>query len=425
LRDNVLFAKQNVLRDPPFSQLDLISCRNLLIYLDRTVQRKVLETFHFALQPSGYLFLGSSESAEIANDLFTAVDKKNRIFKVNSFGTRPRPALPLLSFSASAIRGAATVDATVLHPKGYFSSLHERVSKRAGLPSLIVDKAYKILHSSEEVGRYLSHVGGEPSQNLLTLINPQLRLELRSALSEAQANGTAAETSQIRFSYSNTLCYVSMSVQPYRDFDAPVDVLLVSFDERQNLRAGGQRLLTSGENVAVTLSQNEVLQLKEQLQSTIEHANVSTEELKASNEELQALNEELLSAAEELETGKEELQSVNEELSTVNEELRTKVQETAKAIDDLENLIVSTGIATIFVDRAMRIKRFTAPAVELFNLIDSDIGRPLFDLTHRLNYPQLAADAIATFETLKIIEREVRCTVNSGHSFLKPPVVVC
>jgi two-component system CheB/CheR fusion protein len=416
LREKVLYAKHNVLRDPPFSQLDLVSCRNLLIYLDRSVQREVLETFHFALQPAGYLFLGTSESAEIASDLFTPIDKKNRIFKVNELGTRRRPIPQLLSFNAVAPVVNSRNESSKVTQSNSFGILHQRILEHHAPPSLIVDQDAKILHTSADVGRYLTHVAGEPSQNLLTLINPQLRLELRAALFQAHKHGGVVEVEAIRFSYNEAWSFVSMSVRPFQDVEAGIDATLVMFEERAELVPVTVRLEPALDSTTVTRLESELHQTKEQLQSTIEHANVSTEELKASNEELQAINEELWSTTEELETSKEELQSVNEELSTVNAELHLKVDETTKAVDDLGNLIASTGIATVFVDRAMRIKRYTAPAVGLFNLINSDIGRPLLDITHRLDYPQLASDATASFETLKVIEREV--SAEDGRWFL-------
>ncbi|KQR77240.1 hypothetical protein ASG35_11645 [Burkholderia sp. Leaf177] len=407
LREKILFAKHNVLRDPPFSQIDLVSCRNLLIYLDRSVQREVLETFHFALRPNGYLFLGSSESAEIANDLFTPIDKKHRIFKAKALAIRQRPTPRLRSFGPFAFENNATLPNVPSASSDPFSAIHLRVIGEHAAPSLLVDRDAKILHTSEAVGRFLSHVAGEPTQNALILINPQLRLELRTALFQAQQEGKTVTTPQVRFSYREEWTFVTMSARPYRDTKSALDVILVSFDEQTEPKFEELSVLSATENATVSNLESELQQARDQLQSTLEHANVSTEELKASNEELQAINEELWSATEELETSKEELQSVNEELLTVNGELQAKVVETAKAVDDLGNLIASSGVATIFVDRSMRIKRFTAPAVGLFNLIDSDIGRPLLDLTHRLNYPELATDAAAAFETLMVIEREV------------------
>ncbi len=211
-----------------------------------------------------------------------------------------------------------------------------------------------------------------------------------------------------------------MKVHPYHDQASGVDILLISFSELEDLArhegSATDESSSAAHDPVMAQLEAELHLAKENLQSSIEQSNVSTEELKASNEELQAIVEELRSATEELETSKEELHSVNEELVTVNVELESKVEETAKANDDLENLIASTDIATVFVDRAMRIKRYTAPAVGLFNLIKSDVGRPLLDLTHRVKYPELANDAAAVFGTLQMIEREVE--TGDGHWFL-------
>ena len=202
-------------------------------------------------------------------------------------------------------------------------------------------------------------------------------------------------------------------MRPYRRSEDSHGFVLVLFDEVEGAtRAGRDAAVEQHRRQDSLLVQleDELHRTKEQLRSTVEQSEASTEELKASNEELQAINEELRSATEELETSKEELQSVNEELFTVNAELQAKIEETGKANDDLQNLIASTGIATVFVDRAMRIKRYTPAATGLFNVIPSDIGRPLHDITHRLDYPQLASDTSAAFESLQLIEREIRGT---------------
>jgi two-component system CheB/CheR fusion protein len=410
LREKVLFATHNVLRDPPFSRLDFISCRNLLIYLDRDAQRHVLQTFHFALQSGGYLFLGNSESAEVADDLFTPIDVKHRIYRAKQGAVAlrpPPPALPTMQFGTS-FGVAAQDDVTVQRPPLAYASLHQRALERYGSPSLVVDHNYDIVHMAEPAGRYLRYVGGEPSRNLVTLVRPELRLQLRTALFQALQGGRPVNAQQVELPMGDMVSRVGMAVRPFRDDQLGSVFLLVVFEEETDVRAEVRRADdANGSNAVLTQLENELHRTKQQLQLTIEQADVSTEELKASNEELQAINEELRSATEELETSKEELQSVNEELITVNAELQAKVEETAKANDDLQNLIASTGIATIFMDRGMRVKRFTPAAVGLFNLIATDVGRSLLDITHRLDYPELAADAVATFESLRLIEREV------------------
>ena len=415
LRDKVLFASHNILRDPPFSQLHLVSCRNLLIYLDRTVQRQILQTFHFALRPGGYLFLGSSESAEIAEDLFHPIDKRNRIYRARTVASRARvtPSLPATGRLAPA--AAVDVAKPAARPSSFsLASLHQRVTEHYAPPSILIDRDAEILHMSEQVGRFLRYVGGEPSHNLLRVINPELRLELRTALFQVLQHGQSTEARRVRFSHGDTWTYVNITVHPFHDDAGGEDVMVVVFNEcdekdpNEGTDIEGTDIARAADHdPVITHLENELQHTKELLQSNIEQSDVSNEELKASNEELQAINEELRSATEELETSKEELQSVNEELVTVNIELQSKVEDETRANDDLRNLITSTGIATIFVDREMRIKRFTAPAIGIFNLIETDVGRPLLDLRHRLNYPELAQDAVAAFETLKVIEREV------------------
>jgi two-component system CheB/CheR fusion protein len=418
LRESVLFAPHNVLRDPPFSHLNLVSCRNLLIYLDRSVQRQVLETFHFALEPGGFLFLGTSESVDIADDLFSTVDKKHRIYRARILPTKvPSISSPAVTGNqAPAPRPLAP--APMRDPAGLtFATLHQQAIERYAPPSVLVDRNAEILHMSDDVGRFLRYVGGEPSHNLLTLINPDLGLELRAALFQALQNGRSVDAERVRFSHGATHSYVNMTVRPFNDATDSAVFCTVFFDEvEETTRPDQAEQSNPDQNPLVAHLEGELHRTKELLRLSIEQSNASNEELKASNEELQAINEEMRSATEELETSKEELQSVNEELITVNSALQAKVEETAKANDDLQNLIASTCIATIFVDSEMRIKRYTAPAVGLFNLIETDIGRSLFDLTHRLIYPELAADARATFQSLQITQREVSTT--SGEWYL-------
>ncbi|VXB62432.1 CheR family methyltransferase [Massilia sp. 9I] len=404
IRDRILFASHNVLRDPPFSRLDMVSCRNLLIYLNREVQIRVLEMFHFALKPGGYLFLGSSESAESVADFFVPVDKKNRIY-------RARPTSRTMSSGTQVPSHVSRLPESVLYPpprrQFSYAEVHQRALALAAPPSLVLDREANIVHMSQRAGQFLRMGAGEPSRNVLALVMPELRLELRSALYQAQQGNTAIDCRHISIELQGRSVIIGMKVSPFRDEDSSENFMLVVFNEVSPevapVPAGASR-----DDMVLTQLETELQRTKEQLQETIEHSEISTEELRASNEELQAINEELRSATEELETSKEELQSVNEELITVNYELKVKVEETGKANDDLNNLIASTDIATVFVDSGMRIKRFTPRATDIFSVIASDLGRSLLDLTHRLDYDQLADDVSATFATLRPVEREVR-----------------
>jgi two-component system CheB/CheR fusion protein len=408
VRDHILFASHNLLRDPPFSRLDLVTCRNLLIYLNRDAQARVLQMFHLALKPGGYLFLGSSESAESVADYFIAVDKKNRIYRARP-GVRSNQYLSLGSMPFGT--RAASTQRSEGPGKRIFSyaDLHQRALAQCASPSVVIDRESNIVHASHQAGQFLRVSGGEPSRNLLALALPEIRLELRSAIYQAAQGSDSVDCRPIDLPGKPELSPVAITVQRFHDDEADADFFLVQFNHyQQTLDQIVATRLNGSQDVVLDQLEAELQRKREQLQETIENAEVSTEELRASNEELQAINEELRSATEELETSKEELQSVNEELITVNYELKVKVEETGKAIDDLNNLIASTDIATIFVDSGLRIKRFTPRATDLFSIIASDIGRSLLDLTHKLDYDHLADDVGETFQTLHQVEREVR-----------------
>jgi two-component system CheB/CheR fusion protein len=408
IREKVLFAKHSLLLDPPFSQIDLIVCRNLLIYLDREVQRDIMQMFHFALRPGGYLFLGTSESADGCLDLFTPVDKRNRIFRAKSVSTNTRrpPAMPRGGYARTT--AATSPVETVVKRKVSFADIHLRALEKAAPPSIIVDNNANVLHLSEGAGRFLRYVAGEISRNLLTLAHPDLRLEIRTTLFQAQQTGTAVTSRKVRIEREQRNFLIDLTAHPYKDEETENEYVLVIFEEREvDPLEPIDVAADPTENQVLANLEHELQRTKSHLQETIEQSEVSSEELKASNEEMQAINEELRSATEELETSKEELQSINEELLTVNYELKTKVEETDKINDYLTNLIASTDIATVFVDRNMRIRWFTPRATEIFSMLPVDTGRSLLDITHRLDYPGMAEDAATVFESLNMIEREI------------------
>ncbi|KJH85746.1 chemotaxis protein [Pseudomonas fluorescens] len=406
LREQVLFAKHSLLADPPFSQIDLIVCRNLLIYLDRDIQREILQIFHFALRSGGYLFLGSSESADTCPELFTSVDKKNRIFRARDLNTHRRPAMPqggyvrTTSISQSSNTQVAKKPSTV--------ELYQRAAERFSPPSIIINSEADVLYISQGAGRYLQHMGGEVSNNLLSLVNGDLRLELRTSIFQAQQSGQSVRARPINHQLDAKHYQVQIEVHPYTDAETELNCLYIAFNEQeidaQNISSNAT---VQSENQMLSNLDRELQRTKLQLQDVIEQSEVSSEELKASNEEMQAINEELRSASEELETSKEELQSMNEELLTVNHELKIKVEETDQVNDYLSNLISSTDIATVFVDRELRINWFTPRATDIFSMLAVDTGRPLMDITHRLEYDEMIDDALSVFESLKGVEREI------------------
>ncbi|WP_371875615.1 CheR family methyltransferase [Duganella aceris] len=415
LRESVSFALHNLLRDPPFSKLDMISCRNLLIYLDREAQTRILETFHFALKPDGILLLGSSESADMLAEHFAPIDKKNRIYRAKASRVNIRVPAVIPAFNPLRQPVRLRDNATERRQSAY-ADLHDRALASTAAPSLIVNAGADIIHMSPEAGKFLRLTGGEPSRNALNLVIPELRLDLRTVLFQVEQNGVRARIFVPSVVRDGKMWDVEICATPYQDEASGERIVVVMFEERQSVARVADKPEQSVEpNDAVLLSLEKNLQrTAARLQDTIEQAEASAEELKASNEELQAINEELRSASEELETGKEELLALNSELQRVNNEMQNKVDETTRANDDLQNLIVSSDVATLFVDREMRVQRYTPRTTDIFNIIPGDLGRLLGHITHNLEFDELASDAARTFETLRLVEREVR-SLNGRH----------
>ena len=407
LRETILFAHHNVIKDPPFSHLDLISCRNLLIYLNRTAQERILETFHFALQPGGLLMLGPSESPDGAGDLFAPYDRTAHLFESRTVTSRPvLPEAPKAAPPRGLLRNADTRPVERFAP----IDVHHRLLEEYAPPSLIVTEDNSIVHLSRRAAMYLQMPAGEPSRDLLKLIRPELRLELLAALFQASKDRTSIVVNNLRVMIEGSERRVDLTVRPVlREDDPARGFFLVMFADRDGSGAGKSRvkqLDASTEPVARQLEE-ELARVKAQLRTTIEQYEAQVEEAQASAEEHQAMNEELRSSAEELETSKEELQSVNEELTTVNQELKIKIEELRLRNDDFQNLINSTDIATIFLDRSLRLKMTTPRASDIFNLLPTDVGRPLSDITTRLAYSDLDADLRLVLHRLEPIDREV------------------
>jgi two-component system CheB/CheR fusion protein len=426
LREVLLFAVHDLLKDAPFSRLDLISCRNLLIYLNRSAQKRVFDIFHFSLRPEASLFLGSSEALDDESQLFYAVDKKHRIYAARattrtSFPIPPGPGFLTRALAVQDEQGAAilkrsptSIQRAPNHTQVSWSAIHSDLVERLGPPSLIIDGNNDILHLSEGATAFLRVAGGEPSMNLFRVLNPMLTLELRAALFRARQTGQAADALAVPIDLHGARQLMDMRVVPASD--PSQDFSLVVFDARAPGNGPAERQAEQKYEPAFLHLERELEQTKRNLRDVLDQQEASTEELQASNEELQAMNEELRSATEELETGREELQSINEELTTVNYELKVKVEELGQTNSHLDNLIGATAIATVFLDRDLCIMRFTPPAVELFSLIPTDVGRPLADLHHHLSYPELMADVARVLSQLVPIEREV--AESGGRFFL-------
>lgn len=424
LRELILFAHHNVIKDPPFSRLDLVTCRNMLIYLNSAAQERVMETFHFSLNAGGYLFLGNSETIDGAGNLYAIVSREHHIYQ--SRRAVPRVGYPVPDASAQTIRLAERIESEHAPENGQqtetrppkrisFGELHQQFLEEY-TPSIVVNEEHDIVHMSESSLRFLQMTGGEPTQNLLKLIRPELRLELRTALYQAAQRQKNVEVPNVKIKIDGREESVNISVRPrMKQGDAGRGFILVLFEAMKQTAGESETVYSSDEPVARQLEE-ELIRSKEQLRISSEQYEVQAEELKASNEELQAMNEELRSSAEELETGKEELQSLNEELGTVNQELKIKIEEISQTSSYLNNLINSTDIGTIFLDRLFRVELFTPAAAEIFNLIPADIGRPLADIAHRLEKTDLLADVKLVLKTLQAVEREVRSV--EGRDFM-------
>ncbi len=422
LRDVVLFTSHNMMRDPPFSRQDLIACRNVIIYLQREVQDKLFDILHYSLQPGGYLFLGSSESVEHLPELFDTLDKTHRIYQSKPWpGNRPHvPHIPLTFRRVQRAIEAESLGRSLLSRSleeiPTYEQQHENTLETHGPPSVLIDANHMILHVSETAGRYLLQPRGGITGDILRLVRPELQMELRTSILKAFDKDRAIVSRPVLVQFNGHPHRVIVAVRPRNylmgESRAPEKQALVLFLEHDVDEpidsAGTDENTSSGHESLIAQLQSEIRHLREQLQVTIEEYDSSNEEMKAANEELQSINEEYLSATEELETSKEELQSLNEELQTVNNDLKNKLEEISAAHQELENLLGATEIGTLFLDRGLRIQRFTSGVSEVINILPSDRGRPIGHLTHRLKYDSFMEDAELVLRQLIPIEREVR-----------------
>lgn len=416
VRDMVIVAKQDLIRDPPFSKLDLVVCRNLLIYLNPTLQKKVLPLFHYTLNPRGVLMLGPSETVGEYTHLFSIIDKRWRIFERTH---APRnnvdfPTTPLLSDVSAETRMRNGVAATKTIAHAAEKALLEQYAPSC----VIVNEKYDIVHFHGRTSRYLEPPTGEPSLNVLKMAREELRIELRTVLHKVFNTGQAERRSAIRIKVEGQHELVNLIVQPFPDSESSRGLVMVVFEQTQQ----------SDDNTAPAAPHEpqfdqrvfdleyELNSTKESLQTTIEELETSNEELKSTNEELQSTNEELQSTNEELETSKEELQSINEELITVNSELQSKLDELSQINNDVVNLLAATDVATIFLDNSLRIKRFTPNVTSIMNLITSDLGRHISDIAPKLVYDDVARDAEQVLQTLVFRQREVQARLGGWYS---------
>jgi two-component system CheB/CheR fusion protein len=418
LRETVTIARQNLITDAPFSKLDLIVCRNLLIYLEPEVQRKVVSLLHFALLEGAFLFLGPSETIGRHTDLFEPVSKKWRIYR-RIGPTRPeRLEFPIASAEEALPQPRRPAVVRPARPLNFADLTHRLLLDKFAPAAVLVSRKYEILYIFGTADRYLAVSSGVPTPDLMLMAREGLRSRLRSAIHKAVRENGPVTLTDVQVKRNGNYHPVRVDIVPVQDPQVAEGLLLITFkDGGPELPPPQQPVEAVPEESMVRQLENELKATKEDLQSTIEELESSNEELKASNEEVVSMNEELQSANEELETSKEELQSVNEELSTVNNQLQDKVQELETSSNDISNLLNCTDIATIFLDAGFRIRRFTSATTRLFKVIDSDVGRSLGDIVKMLSDDDLLRDAQHLLRDLVPCEKEVQ--TEDGHWFVR------
>jgi len=399
LREICIFSNHSFIKDPPFSRLDLISCRNVMIYLGLDLQQKIILLFHYALRPGGYLFLGPSENASSHRELFRAIDKKRRIFQRKESLPRAAVKFPLADFSRPKPAGGKTLEGEDHNlPK----QLERVILKRRGPACVIVKENGDAVYFSGRVSRYLEQPTGTPESNVINMACEGIRIPLRTSLHRAVSAHEHAVQNQVSNQINGEVSRIDITVERLTEF-RDANLYMIVFEE-----VTPSSNPQPGESPAFAAGSEEIIQrLESELRSAQEHAQAAFEELETSNEELQSANEEYQSTNEELETSKEELQSFNEELETVNSELNRKVTELDAANSDLQNLLNGTQIATIFLDTELHIRNFTPAAGSMFRLITGDVGRPITDLAAQFTEVDLMQDARDVLATLSARERQV------------------
>jgi two-component system CheB/CheR fusion protein len=419
LRDCVVFGVQNVLTDPPFTKVDLVSCRNLLIYLAPEVQKRLIQNFHFALRPGGYLFLGSAETVAERDQVFKPVSRRWRIYQRLGTIGREHPEFGRPAQDARAMAEAphgALVPARPMNPTAIAQTM---ILERFAPASLLVNGRREVLYYAGPTDRYLRQPRGAPSNELLALARDGLRATLSGALRRSLSSDASLVALGGSVKRNGGFVPVKITVTPVAGTGADADgrLVLVVFQDEPKAAPRRGRGKEAAPPPLVRQLEEELRATRDDLQTTIDRLENSNEELRVSHEEVVAGNEELQSMNEELESSKEELQSLNEELNAVNQQLQTKIGEVETANNDLTNLLESSDIATACLDRSLRIKWFTPAAREVLKMIPTDVGRPISDLGSALAGESLASDAHTVLERLSPVETEARA--ENGRSYVR------
>ena len=404
LRDHIVFAVQDVLQDPPFTRIDLISCRNLLIYVVQSAQQNLLSVFHYSLNPGGVLLLGASEHVGESTELFSTLDRRWRLYR-RSDGDAARPALAWASHRTRTAPGAVT-SLAAKHEVDLTETLRTCLAERFGPPAVVIDFSGRILQTHGRIGPYLELPPGRPNLNVVDMARSGLRAPLAAALRAITKDGATSVEEDVRSRTEDGSQELHLSVSRIDDRRLPSPLLLVSFELTSSRPSRTRTSSSRASKPKRAQLEEELDDMRQDLRISISDLQAANEELASANEESQSANEELQSSNEELQTAKEETQSLNEELQTVNAELTEKIRGLEQANDDLLNLMSNLEIATIFLDDQLRVKRFTPQARGVARLIDSDVGRPLADLATLLDYPDLLSDAESVLASLRPMEKQ-------------------
>ncbi len=422
VREPVVFAVQNLLKDPPFSRLDLLVCRNLLIYLEPKAQKKILPLFHYSLKPGGALFLGSSETVGEFSDLFSPVYKKWNIYrKVDSSpGMLPRVEFPAGAKLPSTLMEPRAVQPAPARSESVVEEATERLLLRQHTPAcVVVNRRGEISYIHGRTGKYLEPAPGRISVNVADMAREGLRFELTAAIRKVAGSGEVIHRAGLQVKTNGGMQEINLTVRPLGEAESVSDLILILFEDvthpPKTERTKKAKGAPDDDTTRIVELEGELSRIQQDHRTAMEELETSNEELKSVNEELQSSNEELQSTNEELESSREELQSLNEELSTVNAELHDKIIELSQAYDTITHVLNATRIAIVFVDKNLNIRRFTEEATNIINVIDKDLGRPLTHISTNLEAETLSEDIKKSIKELKTIEKRVK--THDGHEY--------
>jgi two-component system CheB/CheR fusion protein len=413
IREMVIFAPQNLVMHPPFTKLDFVTCRNLLIYLDAELQKKLVPLFHYSLNPGGILVLGSSETIGTATDLFTPLVAKSRVYRRLDSDRQANPVEFPSAFTrarSDTVTDSPTQQGATPPAPNLQSLADQLLLQRYSPAAVLVTNEGDILYVSGKTGKYLEPAAGKANWNLFAMSREGLGNALSEAFHKAVRQKVVVTLKDVTVGTNGSTQIVDVTVQPVTS-PAPlrglVMVVFADVARPSATKGSGSSDRKTSHNARLAAMAQELQQAHQDLQASRDEMQTSQEELKSTNEELQSMNEELQSTNEELTTSKEEMQSMNEELQTVNHELQAKVDELSRTSNDMKNLLNSTDIATLFLDDALLVRRFTTQTAKIIKLIPGDLGRPITDIVTALDYPGLADDTKKVLKTLAAVEKQV------------------